>query len=925
MSSSTRGQLSSRPLVMYAGEEKNFTVWDANREILRQLFLSGNCTLSTVKRRMEAEHGFPIFPLIDYETTLRDRFHFRKNLKASDWCSIGYHVEKRRLQGKPSSVYLGNTLQEPRKVEKEIRRYTKRSVLQYQIRMNHLPSPLRQNILIRTPSPKPQSNVGTMIRALPAVDITVLCQMINALRVQSPSTEFISFLMTQTMPNTAMEETIEIARCISVSTLEISPSLREHSDLALLSQSCFLLSNNNDSHGVHSSIAQPHLNWIGFSAELHVLKHFFSMKSSTVESVWDSLYVSSIRLRKPQAYSILVEIGLSIDEGRWITRRSSCLIDAVNMKAKDRVADLVERHGIDPNLAVPYDQVPEIMAPAGIGHDMIAPLTLAAYGCDLDIIKILLKHGANVNPPFAEDEESSTIAPLFAALQFGSHYDERIDEPPFSRDGEPAFIPPSYSINLRHNYYRLTRPPSSSLMHCVCALLDAGSYVDIHESCRWKTPPNPWGWFVPGQAAWLIDYVWVVLPEAISLLAKLSEKSVKMETEVTVAGICLAAKQSHENLRKYLDSRPFPNGKDRTAILQIAISEAAARGLSETVSCLLQLGVDHNVQCIEDELESRSDHRSWHPAFRPLSILDKFFFTDSATRSFYQNYKIVNSFRTGDSKLSMTAVLSLVEVIRPQIEKDGRGLILLFLRRAYQQNFATCAKVCDMAWSWGAPPIFGDDGRDALHYAISHNCCLDMVKFLIARDYQVHSKFAYDYGYHSPNLSLATEIEGPASPCRSSMLGDALISFADDRVAIVNFLLDNEVNTESTRDNYSLLEDVDESVDGYTPLLTALTTGRLAIAERLLDKRAKVDNPVYSGYRSPLEIACDGASQQGIPLEFIENLIRRGAAIDTALHTVASAGNMNLAALLLRHGADVNVGRKELSGDYTTPLDNAAM
>lgn len=75
-----------------------------------------------------------VFRLTQYETTLRDRYHFYKNLKAPDWVSIGYHVEKRRLQGKLSYVFLGDKLQEPRKVEKEVRRHNKRAILRDQIR-----------------------------------------------------------------------------------------------------------------------------------------------------------------------------------------------------------------------------------------------------------------------------------------------------------------------------------------------------------------------------------------------------------------------------------------------------------------------------------------------------------------------------------------------------------------------------------------------------------------------------------------------------------------------------------------------------------------------------------------------------------------------------------------------------------------------
>ncbi|KAJ2987545.1 hypothetical protein NUW58_g4447 [Xylaria curta] len=791
MSSSTADQfLSAKLPVNYADEEKGFTVWDAKKEVLKQLFLTENCTLKTVKQRMEAEHDFPMFPLIDYETTLRDRYHFRKNLKASDWRSIGYHIEKRRFHGKPSYVYLGGVLQKPRKVEKE---------------------------------------------------------------------------------------------------------------------------------------------------------------------------------------------------------RSSCLIDAVNMKAMDKVKELLKQPGVDPNLAICYSQAPDLVPPSDSARNMVSPLTLAAYGCDLNIIRILLKHGATVNPPLPQDE-SSVVPPLFAALQFGLYH------------------------------VGAATPSFASIINCVCTLLDAGSNVDIYENYRWERPPSHWGWSKPGYPSWLIDYAWTRFPTKISLLTMLSDKSLKMQSVVTVTGVCLAANQGHEHFRQYLASRRLPIGEDRTAVLQIAISEAAAHGLSEAVSCLLQLGVDPNVEYIQDNLEpwsSSENHCIWHPAVRaaqgqhhhvlrvlrnkcaysrPLSIIQKFFLADKVANSFHAKHNgnyIVDPYQTGDSELFITTALLLVELFRPGIETDGRGLVLLFLKRAYRKNFPTCAKVCDMAWSWGVPQVIGDDGRDALHYAIFHNCCLDMIKFLIARGYRVHSKFAYDYGYNSSNPTSAAETREPGSLCRSSMLADALISYADDRLAIVNFLLEEGVDIGNAREHYTLLEsvfirnslcwqyradtvkifkklldanapvngpsrriprlslltslmysyvddslicevikhtrDVDECVEECTPLMAAISTSRLAIAKQLLDRCANVNNAVFSCSQTPLQVAC----QRGdVPIDFIEDLIKRGADISspttnqyswTALHAAASTGKLNVAALLLKHGAHVNVEYEFRHGAYVTPLDSAAM
>lgn len=250
------------------------------------------------------------------------------------------------------------------------------------------------------------------------------------------------------------------------------------------------------------------------------------------------------------------------------------------MKATDKVKELLKKPGIDPSFPISCYEAPGLIGirlsrgtPPHLSSpiSIVSPLTIAASRCDLDIIEIFLKHGARVNPP----PVGLVVLPLFAALQF-----------------ELGATKPSFAL----------------AMDCIYALLDAGSNVDIYLSHRGiGEPTSRWGWFAPGSPLWLIDYTWTHFPSLVSLLTKFSEKSVKMQSEVTVAGVCLAAYQGYENLRQYLASRWLPNGEDRPAVLQIAISEAAARGLSGPVSCLLQLGVDPNVKYIEDDIGPPSD------------------------------------------------------------------------------------------------------------------------------------------------------------------------------------------------------------------------------------------------------------------------------------------------------------------------------
>lgn len=84
-----------------------------------------------------------------------------------------------------------------------------------------------------------------------------------------------------------------------------------------------------------------------------------------------------------------------------------------------------------------------------------------------------------------------------------------------------------------------------------------------------------------------------------------------------------------------------------------------------------------------------------------------------------------------------------------------------------------------------------------------------MVKLLVARGYRVHSKLAYDYDHlFLSSSSSTTETRRPNSPSRSSMLGDAFASHSDDRLAIVNFLLEQVTGTENVREHHTLLESV---------------------------------------------------------------------------------------------------------------------
>lgn len=51
-----------KPRIIYAGEPKDYILWDNNKGTLRRLYLDQNGTLEDVKQLMETEHQFPILP-----------------------------------------------------------------------------------------------------------------------------------------------------------------------------------------------------------------------------------------------------------------------------------------------------------------------------------------------------------------------------------------------------------------------------------------------------------------------------------------------------------------------------------------------------------------------------------------------------------------------------------------------------------------------------------------------------------------------------------------------------------------------------------------------------------------------------------------------------------------------------------------------
>lgn len=122
-----------------ANDPKDFSLWDAHKETLRKLYLVDDKRLAEVKTAMEKD-GFPetkyvctetlpgiqlLIPSCSvktYEFVLREHFKFRKNLEAGQWLLVGQELDKWKSQGLDCVVSLSGIAQDPKLVDRKIRR-----------------------------------------------------------------------------------------------------------------------------------------------------------------------------------------------------------------------------------------------------------------------------------------------------------------------------------------------------------------------------------------------------------------------------------------------------------------------------------------------------------------------------------------------------------------------------------------------------------------------------------------------------------------------------------------------------------------------------------------------------------------------------------------------------------------------------------
>ncbi|KAK8104754.1 ankyrin repeat-containing domain protein [Apiospora kogelbergensis] len=1007
-----------------APELQNLDIWHEHEPQLRELYLVKNLTLKGVKESMEKEHGWPTFKLITYEVVLRDELGFVKNLTKDDWYAIKHHVEKRSRNSRQSQVVLHGHVVEQKRISKAIGRYRQHA------NINRVRSPvLRNGLRVRTPPlPSPRtlnpddlayihmtvtarSSSRIMDAASPPLaegqssmlpifkGETLTIEAIMDIRTAAPFNQLASILkdifspdfsinqetafttsgfpqmVTGTIATQGLQKMDRVNNQDQVADIlgESSQNLIGESSIfaginnpfVVLMEGCYAFSNNI----IDDEVSGRFLDWIGLVAEMSLLKEFFRLNLPTVIAIWGKALDSSFYAIHGEAFEILIEIGLEIDNGRLMqskyTRYLAMAIDMGSHKAMGSVLRLLKA-GVSPNTR--FDRTLFLPVYRGqLGHYWrCCALKQAAKNRDVQMLEHLLTVG-------------NCKCGKFDAM-WGNLLLSRV----------------------ALSDWFTKRPPS---LQCVEAILNSGIKVDFlpEYSDSLVFTVKSLGWHTCGKPELLVDR-WA-------------------QECVTVSGVFIVAEAGLAELRGYLDSIPRPESTMKTVLLQVALTEAAYCGAITVLKCLLQFGVDPNVETLTANLQGgEEEEESWSPVARAAAqwhtdilatLMDygadfkKYPLFKHVVRSYadapVSDYAMLEA-RRGDTiqilldagvridvppaLLTSAALLPLKPstlLFRTADEVDE----LMDNISSFEPNYALCNKLKQHGMDFSR----GLDGCNTLQTVIRNGCNFATVSYLIHDGVQVHSipqkkRFKYRNDY-----------EGTDDTDDTTMLHDALINAHVNRSRIVDILLENgadiyantskgmsvleaslysatcdesynmmrspNIQKESIdifwklfhlmgpRHAYSLdykrnsltgylmsWEETDDTicaaldafgapnsykvVKGRSILMEAVSNSRTSLVtllvERGSDINLRIDTlPVHQQGRMPrfntaLQIACMNHMANSEGVSIAKFLLEKGAEVNvpptktgmTALQSAAFSGNLGLVSTILEHGAEVN-------------------
>ncbi|KAJ3578852.1 hypothetical protein NPX13_g1711 [Xylaria arbuscula] len=337
---------------------RDFSLFEQHEPKLRQLFLQEDKSLTQVKREMETHHGFPKTEVLTsakiYEYTFR-HLKLVKKLGVEQWVQVDAHVRKRKREGKETEVLLSGVPQPLAKIARAISRHKRGRLLQDRITKEPIPD-CPEHVLLRTPPSSPYITTTVPQHDLPHT----LVEPCGVLVIDQQTGSVIDFeqlsayIQHQMMPDpgSTLQRLVDVpsSQPILVLANDVQagrflvqepptpdprnlvwdsafkrPALRYFLDA--LSKATINMANNARNSVVADS--RQLLGWVGADTKRQSLRDFFSSNLPALAASWPEFISLSEHLRCGDAFRALVEVGLTLHNGKWIKQHAIRVINSM--------------------------------------------------------------------------------------------------------------------------------------------------------------------------------------------------------------------------------------------------------------------------------------------------------------------------------------------------------------------------------------------------------------------------------------------------------------------------------------------------------------------------------------------------------------------------------------------------------------------
>mmetsp|Transcript_49217 Transcript_49217/g.159517 ORF Transcript_49217/g.159517 Transcript_49217/m.159517 type:complete len:330 (+) Transcript_49217:55-1044(+) len=245
------------------------------------------------------------------------------------------------------------------------------------------------------------------------------------------------------------------------------------------------------------------------------------------------------------------------------------------------------------------------------------------------------------------------------------------------------------------------------------------------------------------------------------------------------------------------------------------------------------------------------------------------------------------------------------------------------LLQAVASHPVKCREAAERLLHHGASPLATNaNGWTALHWAAYKNSPASLIDALVAAGASVEAKkrdggeTPFLVAARASHLACAERLvhKHKADPRAVNVRGEAVLHVAAQHgapIEVIDRLVDMECDIEAKKE------------DGATPLIVAARNGHAQVVERLIRHGADARAAMKSGWTA---LHC--AAHHGASRETVEKLVGAGAEVDavdrrgrTALHEAASAGEAEVAEMLVDLGADPTRRSKAAFRPHTPSSD----